>query len=182
MSAYVALLRAVNVGGRNAIAMRDLRRMLEQAGLEEARTLLQSGNVVFRATRATPAKLESLLETQTEKRLGVRTNYVVRSAAEWDAIVAGNPYAREAQDDPGRLVVYALKRPPATRAADALHEAIAGPEYFALADRHAYIVYPEGQGRSKLTAAVIDRALGVRGTARNWNTVLKLQAMVQAAA
>lgn len=160
--------------------MTSLRSLLEELGFRGARSLLQSGNLVFQAAGRTPAGLERLLEETTDQRLGVTTEYFVRTSDEWSRIVAANPFRREAKEDPGHLLVVCLKQAPAAADVKSLQAAIRGPEIVRAEDRQAYIVYPDGVGRSKLTAALIERKLGTRGTARNWNTVLKLQAAVTA--
>ncbi|HWB39941.1 MAG TPA: DUF1697 domain-containing protein [Gemmatimonadales bacterium] len=177
-TACVALLRAVNLGPHNKVAMGDLRTVLEDLGLKEPRTLLQSGNVVFRTTRRPAATLERMLETETERRLGVRTEYHVRTAEEWRAVVAGNPFPAEARDDPSHLLVVFFKATLQVGAVAALRAAIAGRERVEAHAREAYIVYPDGIGRSKVTTALVEKTLGGRGTGRNWNTVLKLAELV----
>jgi uncharacterized protein (DUF1697 family) len=172
----VALLRAVNVGGR-VLVMADLAAMLADIGLASARTLLQSGNVVFDSAGRSGAALETFLEKETAKRLKLETDFLVRTAAEWTSIIAANPFPREAQDDPAHLVVMALKAAPTKAHVAALEAAIKGRERVRAKRRELYMVYPDGIGRSKLTIAVIEKALASRGTARNWNTVLKLQAL-----
>ena len=151
MTRVVALLRAVNVGGTGKVVMSEL-----------------------------CAGLEAKLEAAVASALGVKTEFFVRSAREWDAIVAGNPYARAAQDDPSRLVVLTFKSVPAAKAVAALQAAIVGRETVSVAGKHAYAVYPDGQGTSKLTNAIFERKLGTSCTARNWNTVLKLAAAAAA--
>jgi uncharacterized protein (DUF1697 family) len=94
MSTFVALLRGINVGGHNAVAMSDLRELVTDLGFAGATTLLQSGNVVFKATGKTSNALESLLEKETAKRLGVSADYIVRNANEWAKVVAANPFSR----------------------------------------------------------------------------------------
>ena len=173
---HIALLRAVNVGGRAKIAMADLKVLMDDMGLEDGRTLLQSGNLVFRARGLPGDELERRLEDEAEHRLGLKTDVLVRTAAEWSRVIEANPFAREAADDPGRLLVLALKAPPVAGGLDALRAAITGPERIAGEGRHVYAVYPEGVGGSRLTTPLIERRLGVRATGRNWNTVLKLQA------
>lgn len=175
----VALLRAVNVGGRGAVAMADLRALFAALGLEDPRSLLNSGNLVFGAAGQPPARLEQRLEKEAAARLGVATDFFVRTAAEWDELVAANPFTAEARSDPGHLLVMALKDAPSAAALAALRDASVGRERVQLAGRTAYLVYPDGVGRSRLTAALVERKLGTRGTARNWNTVLKLQAALQ---
>lgn len=174
---YVALLRAVNVGGR-AVAMADVRAWLTGLGFGGVRTLLQSGNAVFDAPRSSSTQLEAVLEREAEKALGLRTEFFVRSAREWQKIIEGNPYRDEARDDPAHLLMLALKASPSTAAGKSLQAAIVGPEVVRLAGTHAYAVYPDGVARSKLTNALVERHLGTRVTARNWNTVLRIGALL----
>ena len=157
--------------------MAGLRDLLPQLGLADPRSLLQSGNLVFGATGRTGSQLERLLETEAEKRLALKTDFFVRTAKEWEGIVAHNPFRQEAARDPGHLVVMFLKDASSVNGVQALQQAIRGREVVAAAGKHLYIVYPDGIGRSRLTNAVIDRQLGTRGTGRNWNTVLKLHAL-----
>jgi uncharacterized protein (DUF1697 family) len=175
---YVALLRAVNLAGKNKVGMADLREMCGGLGYEEARTLLQSGNLVIRAAAGASGKLERELHEATKKKLGVETEYFVRTEAEWDAVLAKNPYPTHAKRDPGHLLVMFLKDAPDKMQAAALDEAITGRETARVIGRHAYLYYPDGVGTTKLTNAKIEKSLGMRGTARNWNTVTKLAAML----
>ncbi len=171
----IALLRAVNVGGTGKVKMADLRAMTEKLGFTEAETLLQSGNLVFGGAKDSDARLEALFEKELEQRLGVRSDFMIRTPAEWDAIVAANPFSKEVAADPRFVHVMALKAAPDTSALAALQGAIVGNEKVALNGRELYIHYADGAGRSKLTNVVIEKKLGTRGTARNWNTVLKIQ-------
>ena len=179
MATHIGLLRAVNLGAYNKIGMQDLRDLVTGLGLKEATTLLQSGNVVFAAASATTAALEQRLEAAARKKLNLDTDFFVRTAAEWAAVVDDNPFPDEAARDPGHLLVLALKEAPANAAVKALQAAVKGREIVRAKGRHAYIVYPDGVGRSRLTSAVIEKALGTRGTGRNWNTVLKLHALTR---
>lgn len=179
MATYLALLRAVNVGGHNKVAMADLRRMVDRLGFTGARTILQSGNLVFEATKRPIAALERLLETETAKRLKVIVDYLVRTADEWTSIVDRNPFPNESKNDPGRLYAMCLKETPSAKRVKALQAAIQGPEIVRADGRQLYMVYPLGMGMSKLTNVVIEKALETRGTARNWNTVLKLSALTR---
>ena len=180
MTIYVALLRGINVGGHKQVAMADLRDLLTHLGFADARSLLQSGNLVFRSDARTGSGLERLLETETENRLGLRTDWFVRTAQEWQAVVAHNPFRREAERDPARLLVIFLKEAPDVKSVEGLQAAITGPEIVRAAGKHAYLVYPNGVGRSRLTNALIERKLGTSATGRNWNTVLKLGALAKA--
>jgi len=179
MTLIVALLRAVNLGGKRSLGMAELRAFTTALGFDEVQTLLQSGNLVFRSDGRTPAAIEGLLEAEAERALGLPIEFHVRTAAEWRAIIAANPFGAEAKRDPARLVVMCLKKKPGAKAFAALQAAIAGPEQVRGEGRQAYIYYPDGQGRSKLTTALIDRTLDARGTARNWNTVMKLARLLE---
>lgn len=176
---HVALVRGINVGGRNRVAMSDLRDLLAQARLSGGRSLLQSGNVVFASEGRTCDELERLLEEQTSLRLGLRPDYFVRTTDEWEGIVARNPFPDEAERDPGHLLVMLLKHAPTAAALQSLRLALKGSERIHADGRQLYLVYPDGIGRSKLTNTLIEKHLSTRGTARNWNTVLKLAAMTR---
>ncbi len=173
---HVALLRAVNVGGRR-MPMQDLRALASGLGLANVTTLLQSGNLVFNAAARSSAALERRLEAAAEERFGFRSEFFVRTAPEWEAIVAGNPFEREAERDPGHLLVLLLKDAPTGAQVKALEAAIRGREYLRVAGTHAYAVYPDGIGESKLTISVIESRFGCRASGRNWNTALRLLAL-----
>jgi uncharacterized protein (DUF1697 family) len=177
VASYVALFRAVNVGGRHPIGMPELREFAAQLGLDAPRTLLQSGNLVFRCPVRSTADLERLLEAEAAARLGLQTDVMIRSAADWRGIIDRNPFPREARNDPGHLLVVAFKRAPKPSDVTALRAAISGRERVEAVGADAYLVYPDGIGRSRLTTALIERTLGTRATGRNWNTVLKLAAL-----
>lgn len=179
MNLYAGLLRAVNLPGHNAITMAALREFLDELGLADARTLLASGNFVARAVERDGAALERRLEREAAKRLDLETDFHVRSPAEWQALVASNPFPREAGSDPGRLLVVFMRTAPTAGAVKRLEGAIVGREKVAARGRHLFAYYPDGAGRSKLTNALIARHLGAPGTARNWNTVMKLQALLE---
>jgi uncharacterized protein (DUF1697 family) len=157
--------------------MSDLRELLAELGMRDVHTLLQSGNAVFHTDVRSAEQLERLIEDAAAARLHVQTDVMVRSHKDWKAIIARNPFPKQAKQDPGHLVVVPLKKSPAREAEGALQDAIAGRELVRVDGRCAYVVYPDGIGRSKLTSALIEKKLGTRGTGRNWNTVLKLDAL-----
>jgi uncharacterized protein (DUF1697 family) len=174
---HIALIRGINVGGHKKIAMAHLRALLEQLGFADVKSLINSGNLVFQGDRRTALELERLLQTETAKRLALEADFFVRSAKEWRAIIAGNPFPKEAERDPGHLVLMCLKNAPGGAQVKALQSAIVGPEIVRAKGPHLYIVFPNGIGTSRLTNALIEKTLGTRGTGRNWNTVLRLDAM-----
>ena len=114
MTPRIALLRAVNVGGTGRIAMAELKALADDLGLNQARTLLNSGNLVFGSDRA-DADLEQRLEAEARARLGVTTDFMVRGLKAWRAMIAANPFPDEARDEPGRLLVHVFKTAPAAR-------------------------------------------------------------------
>src|SRR5262245_21209041 len=99
MTLHVALLRAVNLPGHNKAGMADLRKLLADLGFKDVQSLLQSGNLVFGSEGRTTAELEELLETEAKKRLGLATDFFVRTPAEWRSVIAGNPFPEEAKRD-----------------------------------------------------------------------------------
>ena len=178
MSAFIALLRGVNLGGNKQVAMADLKALLEKMGFGDVRTLLNSGNVVFAASKGSPDKLERQIETGILKLLKVSTEIHVRTLKEWKAIMGRNPFPREAERSPSQLLVSCFRNPPTAAGLRALEAAITGREKVRVSGREAFIFYPEGQGRSRLRPDMVDKHLG-KGTARNWNTVSKLLALAE---
>lgn len=173
----VAFLRAVNVGGTAMIAMAELKALAEDVGLADAKTLLQSGNLVFEAAGRSPAALEKLLERKVAERFAVETDIMVRTARALKAAMGRNPFPKEAKSDPSRLHVHFLKAPASAAAVASLRRAIKGHEAVKGTGGEIFLYYPDGAGTSKLTNAVVERHLGARGTSRNWNTVTKLAEM-----
>lgn len=173
----VALLRAVNVGGRK-LPMAELRALCGELGWEDVATYIQSGNLVFTA----PGKadeIEAALEKAIEKEFGLDVPVVVRSEAEWAEYPELNPFPKAAKDAPAKLHLLLFKRPPAKVSAAAIEARAKAGERVKQAGDALWIHYPEGAGTSKLTPSLIDRAAGAPGTARNWNTVLKLKEMLE---
>ena len=166
--AYVVLLRGINVGGNKKVSMADLRALAERLGFEEPKTILNSGNLVVRGRKLAAAAIEKLFRPKLDCEVFVRT------IDEWETIVANNPFKKE-ESDPARLHVMCLRDAPDAKAVAAARAAIVGRERIEVRGREAYLVYPDGMGQSKFTNAVIEKKLGTQGTARNWNTVLKLR-------
>jgi uncharacterized protein (DUF1697 family) len=158
--------------------MTDLRNFLTELGFDDARSLLQSGNLVFNSKVRTGAELERFLESEAHDRLSLEVDFIVRTPDEWKSVIRQNPFRKEAERDPGHLVVMFLKGVPEVEDMVALEAEIRGPEVVRAKGKQAYIYYPNGQGRSKLTHSILEKKLG-RGTGRNWNTVLKLGIMAK---
>ena len=178
MGRRVALLRAVNVGGRK-LPMAELRKLCEELGWQEVRTYIQSGNIVFEAG-GSDKSAESALERAIADRFGLDVPVVVRNAAHWARLAASNPFPKTARAAPNRLQLVVSKRAPKRTAAAALDARADAGEQVAAAGGALWLHYPEGIARSKLTPSVIDKAIGSPATARNYRTVIKLGEMLEA--
>ena len=168
MTVYIALIRAVNVGGTGKLPMAGLRAMCEDAGFEDVRTYIASGNVVFSSGKSETvvrATLQERLEAHAGKPVGV----LIRTGAEMAAVLAGNPFADK---ETKFTATFFLDEPPPSDAA----EAVSGrnDEEIALGTREIYVHYPAGMGKSRLKIRAADN-----GTGRNMNTVAKLVEMAR---
>jgi uncharacterized protein (DUF1697 family) len=176
----IALLRGINVGRAKRVAMADLRALVEGLGYTDVRTLLNSGNVVFTAPRGTPAQAATRIEKALAADLGVTARVTVLTAQELADAVAENPLLTVADND-SRLLVAVLNDPADRSKLAPLTKQDWGPEVLAVGTRVAYLWCPDGVLASRVGEA-INRALRDSVTARNWATVLKLQALTQGAA
>ena len=170
---WIALVRAVNLGPVNRLPMADFRALLEALGHEDVRTVLQSGNALFSASKASKA---ATLERAIEKRLtadaGLDVKVLVRSAKEMAGVVDGNPFVGRRGVDVNELGVAFLSADPAAAKVEALSAAAYQPDEFEIGDRVVYTRQPSGVRASKLPSW--EKALGVTVTARNWRTVTRL--------
>jgi uncharacterized protein (DUF1697 family) len=173
---HVALLRAVNVGGRNRIAMSDLRALLEGLGYSDVRTHLQSGNAVFTVSGAASEDAERLareIEGALARELELAAKVLVRSRAQLERTIAANPLL-DVADDHARLLVTFLSGAPDPEVLDELTPAEFEPDVYAAGEREIYAWYPDGVRATKLSNAFWERRLGVVATGRNWRTVTRL--------
>jgi uncharacterized protein (DUF1697 family) len=171
MTTFIALLRGINVGGHRKVPMAALRDCLSQTGLDDVRTYVQSGNIVFRSG-ADARSLIVLLAEAIEARFGFPVAVFVRTAAEWEEIMAANPFPDFTPAS--NLVVIVTDEPPAPDAMAALREAAAPGEEAQAAGGAIFLKLPDGQARSKL-AEQASRVFKDRGTARNWRTMSALR-------
>ncbi len=180
MTMRIALLRGVNVGGNKKVSMAELKAMIEALGFTEVKTLLQSGNVVFRAGGEAEAVLEAHLEAETEKRLGLKTSYLVRDVAQWRAIIDACPFPKEAQAEPSRTLVTIGRNAMPAEALDAVRAVLLPYEKLKAVERQVYAYFGEGMGQSKAAELLNRKAVKAVATGRNWNTVLKIGALLGA--
>ncbi|TWT37498.1 hypothetical protein KOR34_24500 [Posidoniimonas corsicana] len=175
MPTWVALLRGVNVGGKNRLPMKEWAAGLASLGLKNPRTYIQSGNAVFESPRKDARRLADSIAKQVETAHGFRPHVLTLTAARLNELIAANPFP-EAASDPKSLHLYFLSATPARADSTALDAAKADSERWSLYEDAFYLHAPAGIGRSKLAAGA-EKWLGTPATARNWRTVLQLQAM-----
>jgi uncharacterized protein (DUF1697 family) len=174
----IVLLRGVNLGPSRRLAMGDLRTLLTSLGYDDARTLLQSGNVVL-TTGKKPATLKAELEQHIAAGFGLETEVFVRTRDELADVVARNPLRGVAVNPSRYLVSFLSGEPEADRVRELATVAVA-PEGLAASGREIYSWHPNGIRDSKLARLLAKERLGVSATARNWNTVTKLLALADA--
>jgi uncharacterized protein (DUF1697 family) len=167
------LLRGINVGGNNKIAMGDLRGLLVDLGYADPKTLLNSGNAVV-STADAPTDAERKVEKAIKQQLGLTIQTIARTHDELAAVVEANPLKAVATN-PSHYVVSFCRSAPAADALKAMNPQEYAPDCWKLIGRELYIWYANGQARTKLPAAFWEKQLKVAATARNWNTVLKLR-------
>jgi uncharacterized protein (DUF1697 family) len=176
VATFIALLRGINVSGRNKIPMPELRSLCAEIGWQDVQSHIQSGNLVFRAS-ARSAVLESELERAIERRFRLTIPVIVRSAADWPAYVNGNPYTSESRMEPNHVMLVLTKALPKSDAAGELQKRAANGERVVQVGDALWAYYAHGVGVSKLSPSLFDRLVGSPVTARNWNTVLELDEM-----
>jgi uncharacterized protein (DUF1697 family) len=176
MTVYVSMLRAVNVGGSGLIKMQPLREAYESVGLADVRTLLQSGNVLFRSGLTDRQRLVKRIMQEIERRFDLQVEVILRTLAEIASIVDRGPVLSPRADKSKLLVMFLSSVPDATAQAALRkwHKDKNLKELLEIRGPEIYLYYPDGIGRSKLTGAVIENKLDTGGTARNWNTLIKL--------
>jgi uncharacterized protein (DUF1697 family) len=171
----IALLRGINLGSRNRISMPELRGLLTEAGFEDVRTYVQSGNVVL-ASDHSPEEVAARCEQLIAERFGFDIAVIVRTRRELADVVRRNPLA-DVAEDPKRYQVSFLDGEPAPEAVEKAAATAHESERLVAIGRELYAWHPNGIGRSKMWSKLADSGLGVRATARNWTTVTALLAM-----
>jgi uncharacterized protein (DUF1697 family) len=171
----VIMLRGINLGPNRRVPMADLRALFSDAGYEDVRTYVQSGNIVLEST-AKPAELEREAAGLISDRFGFDVPVVVRTARQLAAVVKRNPLG-DVADNPKRYQVSFLSAKPPATVVKTLQAAAVQPERLVCHDREIYAWHPEGVARSKLWNALAGKGLGVTATARNWTTVETLLEM-----
>jgi len=174
MVTFIALFRGINVGGKNAISMKTLTEILEAKGCVDVKTYIQSGNVLFKASRSKTESLSQEIAKAIKSNHGFEPDIMVLNLEEFKEAIDANPFPT---DHPKYLHLYFLAKSPKQPDFEALNRIKSASERFQLIGKVFYLYAPDGIGRSKLAAGA-ERLIGVRATARNWNTVTALLKMV----
>ena len=172
---YIALIRGINVGRAKRVAMADLRKLIDELGYRDVRSVLNSGNLVFTADSLDPAVAAAAIEEQMVLKLGVAARVMVLSGEELAAVLAENTLLPQATDH-GRLLVFILGDTAQRPGLAPLGERSWGAEALALGQRAVYVWCPEGV-LSSAAASALGKQLGDTTTSRNWNTLCKLYAL-----
>lgn len=176
---HVALLRGINVGGKNKLPMSGLREMFAHAGCDDVRTYIQSGNVLFRAEPETVASLSGAITAQIAARFGYRVPVILRTVAQVDEAIRHNPFIAQGTAENTLHVLFLAGQPGAGRIA-ALDAHRSAPDAFAVRGQEVYLHLPNGAARTKLTNDYFDTKLATTSTGRNWRTVTTLLALMRA--
>ena len=165
------------MGGKQLVKMKDLKEFFEEVNCSDVQTLLQSGNVIFASSESDSMALEQNFETAFESQFGFFSDFILRDVDEIRDIIRDNPFAEMAETDPSHLVVIFFSEPVDPATVDLVNEKIVGREKIVPGSNYLYVSYPDGIGTSKVNRTPGWKELTSSGTARNWNTILKVAAM-----
>lgn len=177
METFITLIRGINVGGHHKLPMKELRDLLEESGLKNVRTYIQTGNVVFQREDSEPGQLAETIQTSIEGKFGFEPRVLVLKLEEMERAIADNPFP-EAEDAPGKLHLFFFESTPDKPDFSKIESVKKESEQFDIRGRVFYLNAPEGIGRSKL-AANIEKYIGKPATARNWRSVQKIMKLAQ---
>ncbi len=178
MPKYIALLRGINVSGKNKIRMPDLKSLYESLGLVGVKTYIQSGNVIFEASNYNKASLSTVIENAIAKNFNIETAILIKAENEWATIIKNNPYAKNDNKDISKLHVTFLLGESSEEAINKLERVQSKEDTLKVINDVVYLYCPNGYGRTKLSNNFIERILQVPATTRNFKTVCALYAQI----
>lgn len=178
MAIYIALLRGINVGGKNKIKMLDLKKMLEQLELHQVQTYIQSGNVLFASEETDVAALRQRIEDGINHHFEISTPVILRTAAEWKAILRECPYQPSTSEEGKRVQITLLVNPAESKVHEILSSGASEEDEFIVSGREIYFLFRQPVNASRLADNV--QKLGKEVTSRNWNTIKKLDVLIDA--
>jgi len=178
MNSFISLLRGINVSGQKKMRMIELKGLYEALGLVNVQSYLQSGNVVFDSDMQNRAKLATIIEKQIELSYGYAVSVFIRDAADWQRVVANNPFLTDRNEDPASIYVTFLRQRPSPTALDNLIIPNGESGEFIVDQQEIFLFVPGGYGRTKLANNFFERKLNMPATTRNWRTVNALGQMI----
>lgn len=178
MSAFVSMLRGINVGGQKQIRMQTLRGIYEELGFTRVRSYVQSGNVIFESMEQDPSFLMKQIESRIELKCGFPVPVFIRQVHELGRILTGNPFIIDRNEDTSKLHVTFLYQAPPDTVWSKLVTPSDAPDEFAQGEMAIYLYCPNGYGKTRLSNSFFEQKLGVLVTTRNWNTVNALYDLV----
>ena len=179
MTTFVSLFRGINVGGHQSVRMDALKELHESLGLLAVETYIQSGNVVFTSDDVDVTQIQKDIKHGFAQKFGFQVNVMVRTEDQFNVMIENNPFQNQPMKESKWVVAMFLATQPMSTALEDIQKTYTGPEELHIIGQEVFIYYPEGIGRSKLTNTFLEKKLKTTGTARNWNTVLRLQKMLQ---
>ncbi len=181
MTIHIALLRGINVSGQKPVPMAELQKLFEALGFKGAKTLIQTGNVVFRGEKAKPdaAALAGLIEKAIEKKFGFEVPVLLRTLEGFRAVIDGNPWRKKKLAETERVYISFLDKAPAKEGIQALAAVPAGDDEHIVRNSEVYLLIRAGYGKSKLSNTVVEKKLKARSTTRNLETSEKLLALAE---
>jgi uncharacterized protein (DUF1697 family) len=180
MRTWVALLYSITVGGGSRVVMKDLRDLAESLGFERPQTLLATGNLIFDSEAGDAGAVEARLEPAFAAAFGRAVAIIVRDAAAWPALVRGNPFPEASEREPARVAVRVMRTPAEAAVAERLETCRAEDERLAIVGGDLWVYLPHGVASSRLAGAITPKRAGGVGTFRNWNTVRRIGAALEA--
>jgi uncharacterized protein (DUF1697 family) len=175
---YIALLFSIGIGNGQRLVMAEWRAMMEELGLQNPRTLIATGNAIFEGDGATVQELEVRLENAFERRFGRRVDTIICSAASFRRLSKANPFLKEAKQDGSRVMVRVMRRPLKNDFADSLRRYLTQGERVKVVGGNLWVHFKDEPNRSGIVRVLGSKRLGV-GTVRNWNTVRRLNEMLE---
>ena len=179
MTTYIALLRGINVSGQKKIQMAGLRSLFESLGYKDVQSYIQSGNIIFRAeSQVDPSDIQKKIEEAIQKQYEFFVPVLIKTSEIIEEILKANPYKKEAELEPNRVLVSLLQETPDLQNIQALNSLEYPPDRFKYSDKAIYLHCPNGAGKSKLSNNLFETKLKVKATTRNIQTLTKILALV----
>ena len=171
MNSYIALLRGINVSGQKLIKMADLRKHLAELPFESIQTYIQSGNIVFQSEIDSKSELENLIHNKIKEKYGFEVPTLVKAPNDFIKALEKNPFKAEESEDPKRLYLTFLSKPPDKDKMTALRDFDYSPEKYVIDGDLVFFFSPHGYGKAKMNNNFFEQKLKVSATTRNWKTV-----------